>query len=213
MSEKDAIPEFPPGSLGPVDEYGQYFRFIVHLITGWNHFEFVIAGILALLMNVPDKQILAMIYALNNSGARLDVIEKGLAPILHNHPRKDRIEKILKEARGCLKNRNTYAHAKYASVLGGGLVRSDWRYMSFGSRKHPVTTVNLSDLKIATDRFNAVMGDAQDVLAALVHARGAANNATPGAAFHVPDDEFKAALEEKDFPLSEPQNSPKSFNE
>lgn len=129
-------------------------------------------------MGVPENRILGMVYALNNSQARLDVIEAGFATFLDGHPRQKRIESLIKQARICVKLRNIYAHAHYGPSVDGKLIKTDWRQPGAKAARK----VNISDLKIGVQQLNEAITEAKKLLFDAIKTREAKTPPTPDVA-------------------------------
>lgn len=105
-------PDTPdPGLLEGFPEHAQY---IAYIIAEWSHIEYRMAMWLALRLSTDKHIILPMVYSLETSRARFDMMASGLRDLLGDHPQvRGKLEQLLKRVDQALRLRNKYAHAYY----------------------------------------------------------------------------------------------------
>lgn len=135
------LPSDPMGADDPliVEAYPEHFQIIGFFIAGWSELEYKLMAFLAVELQIPLKIVTAMMYAIESSGARLDVMRAvfGQAP---DSPVKTEYLDFLTEAGSILTQRNKFAHAIYAEG-------HNYELAILGMRRDSASDLPVHDLK------------------------------------------------------------------
>lgn len=145
----------------PLEAFPEHARLIAYIIAEWSQIEYKLAMWLALRLSANNDIILPMVYALETSRARLDVMATALRQLLGQHPSvKGRLDKMLIEAGQVLTLRNRYAHAHFGPD-------ADSRELAIaGMGKKPPTNVPLHELTHHLNRAKSLSHQLGLILAA-----------------------------------------------
>lgn len=126
----------------PLEAYPEHAMYIAYIIAEWSQIEYKLAMWLALRLSTDKHIVLPMVYRLETSRARLDMMAAGLRELLPDHNEvSGKFEKLLGDASGALNLRNKYAHAHYGPDNDSG----ELAIAGMGKKKH--VNVPLHELK------------------------------------------------------------------
>jgi len=138
----------PPSPLEAFPEHAKHIAFIV---AEWSQIEYKLAMWTALRMSADQHVVLPMIYALETSRARLDVMAAVLSGLVGDHPKvKGRLERLLTEASQLLALRVRYAHGHF------GPDADSQELAIAGMGKRPPINIPLHELKHHFTRFKSL---------------------------------------------------------
>ncbi|MDP9202600.1 MAG: hypothetical protein M3P26_11805 [Gemmatimonadota bacterium] len=141
-----------------IEAFPNHMRLIGSIIAEWSHVEYKLAMLLAMGLRCPQQTVAAMLYAIESSGARLDVIE---AVFRHfKEPARSEASALIEEARSMLVQRNKFAHSIYGESADGGLA-------IVGIRRDSAGDLPEHDLRHQFERMKALSYHAGRFLAIL----------------------------------------------
>jgi hypothetical protein len=98
----------------PLEAFPEHAKYIAYIVAEWSQIEYKLAMWTALRMSADKHVVMPMIYALETSRARLDVMAAVLRELVGDHPKvKGRLDKLLTEASQLLSLRVRYAHGHF----------------------------------------------------------------------------------------------------
>lgn len=96
------------------------------LIGLWNSLEHAaFSGLFSVLTGIHPALSAHIIYALKNSGARLDILEDSGSHVLQGTEHLNTLRDLVRSLRAALKARNFYAHSVYGVTPEGKLIAFD----------------------------------------------------------------------------------------
>lgn len=135
-----------PHESAIIERYPDQARLIGSIVAEWSQVEHNLVMLLGLSMKADAEIIRPMLYAIESSGARLDVISAAFAVLMKDRPEVwAEMEAVLTEAKKVLVQRNKYAHSFYG-VSGTG------ELAVLGFRRGEANDLPLHDLKYQFDR-------------------------------------------------------------
>ena len=127
------------------ESFPEHAKAIAFIIAEWNQIEFSLSGLLSLHIRVAPAAVRSMVYAIESSGGRLDLMRAAFTNLESNAEDRAEILGILDEAQSVLRQRNKYAHGLFGKSPDGGLAL-------FGLRRDEVTDLPLHDLNHQVNR-------------------------------------------------------------
>src|ERR1700738_1781366 len=104
----------------PLEAFPEHAQLITYVIAEWSQIEYRLALWLARRLSKDKHVILPMIYALETSRARLDIMAPGLRQLISEPRVQGRLDKLLGEASQFLNLRNRYAHGHFGQDADSG---------------------------------------------------------------------------------------------
>jgi hypothetical protein len=98
----------------PLESFPKHAELIAYIIAEWSQIEYKLAIWLAMRLSTDQHIVLPMVYTLETSRARLDLMACGLRRLLGDDPQvRGKLDKLLNNASEALNLRNKYAHAHF----------------------------------------------------------------------------------------------------
>lgn len=148
---KDFIAKIPVDSHGVndpmlIEAYPHHVRLIGLIICAWSEIEYKLIGLLAIDLKVPMETIGMMVYAVESSGARLEILRAAFARLHKDETKRTEMIALIEEAQSLLLQRNKFAHSLYG--------HSEFGEMAIVSiRKDLAADLPLHDLKHQFERM------------------------------------------------------------
>jgi hypothetical protein len=134
-------------------EHPEYANYIANIITLWNGTEHALGSVFALLIGTDPWHAGKILGALNNSGAKIDLVESAGNYTLEYSLRLAEFSALLVELRSAIATRNIYAHGVYAIDNEGRLniIRQGRDWQSQKGRK----LIDIPQLKVQWEKSTA----------------------------------------------------------
>jgi len=116
-----SLPLDPQGANDPlvIEVFPDHLRLIGLIIAAWSEVEYKLIGLLAIELRASMDTVTAMIYALESSGARLEVIAAAFTTLAEDESARIEAAATITEAQSLLRQRNKFAHALYGESSKG----------------------------------------------------------------------------------------------
>ena len=144
------MPIDPTGASDPmlIEGFPDHLRLIGLIVVAWSDVEYKLVSLFALTLRIPMETARAAFYAIESSGARLDVLRATLPTAIDDDNSRTEVIDLLHEAQSLLAQRNKFAHSIYGHTPEGEM-------SILGLRRGSATDLPLHDLTHQFGRMKA----------------------------------------------------------
>lgn len=159
-----------PTTSAIIERYPEHARLIGSVITEWTQAEHNLIRLLSSVMQADEEIILPMLYAIESSRTRLDVLTAAFRVLMRDDAAAwEDMDSALADAGKLLTQRNKYAHAFYAITTQDELAM-------MGLKRDEIIVLPLHDLMHQFERMRAL---SQRISVTLAYALGLAEAPPP----------------------------------